>query len=105
MISELEEKGRGPDSIRAAKKKKEWKKWRQFKGLMGQHQANHHPLEKSPRRREKGAEKLFREITVENFPNLVENNRHPEPGSAESSKEDEPIETHTKAHYNWNVKS
>lgn len=51
----------------------------------------------SPRRKEKGAESLLKEITAENFLNL-ERNRHPDLRNTEIVK-DESKETHTKTHY------
>ena len=45
-------------------------------------------------------ENLFEEILKENFPILAKENRHTSPGSAESPKQDEPKEAHTKTHHN-----
>ena len=50
--------------------------------------------------REKGPEKIFEEIIVENFPNMGKEIRHPSPGSAESPIQDKPKEKHTKTYSN-----
>ena len=42
---------------------------------------------------------------AENFPNLKEGSRHPDTGSTEGPKQDEPKQTYTKIYYNKNGKS
>ena len=51
--------------------------------------------------REKGPEKIFEEIIVENFPNMrKEIDSHPSPGSTESPRQDKPKEEHAETHNN-----
>ena len=56
------------------------------------------------REREKGPENLSEEITAENFPNLMKETDI-QVQVTQSPKQDEPKETHTKVHYDKNVKS
>ena len=53
--------------------------------------------------REKGPEKIFEEIIVENFPNM--GNSYPRTGSAESPRQDKPKEKHAKTHSNQTDKN
>ena len=56
---------------------------------------------RGPKRRkeEKGSEKIFEEIKVENFLN-GKGNSHPSPRSTESPIQDKTQEKHTKTHIN-----
>ena len=49
-------------------------------------------------KREKGPEKIFEEIIVENFRNM--RNSHPSPGSAAGPIQDKPKEKHAETHSN-----
>ena len=57
-------------SSQSCKKKKEWKKRRKPMGLCDTIKCNIHILGITEKKREKGTEKLFKEIMAENFPNL-----------------------------------
>ena len=56
--------------------------------------------------REKGPEKIFEDIIVENFLNMgKEIASHPSPGSAESPIQDKPKEKHAETHSNQTGKN
>lgn len=42
------------------------------KGLLGHHKGDQHTHYRSPRKGEKGAERIFKEIMTEDYPNLKE---------------------------------
>ena len=76
------------------------KKWEQYKRLPGQHQAYWHSHYKSAqKKRTKGASSLSEDIIADSFPNLGK-----EIGiqvqEAESPKQDQPKEDHTKTYCN-----
>ena len=49
--------------------------------------------------KEQGIEKLFENVMMENFPNLMKEN-HTNPGSREGPKQEESKEAHCKTHHN-----
>ena len=55
--------------------------------------------------KEKGSEKIFEKIIVENFDYNGKGNSHPSPGSPESPIQDKPKEKHTQAHTNQTSKN
>ena len=68
-------------------KRKSQKKWEKIKGSLGQHQVCQHSHHRGTRKREtQEIEKIFEKIMTENFPNLVEKNRHTSPGRTKTSK-------------------
>ena len=49
---------------------------------------------------EQGIDNLFEEVMMENFPNLLRQKSHTNPGHTESPKQEEPKEGHCKTHHN-----
>ena len=49
---------------------------------------------------EQGIENLFEKVIMENFPNLMREKNHTNPGNTESPKQEEPKEAHFKTHPN-----
>ena len=49
---------------------------------------------------EQGIENLFEKVMMENFPNLMTEKSHTNPGNTESPKQVEPKEAHCKTHHN-----
>ena len=47
-----------------------------------------------------GIENLFEQVMMENFPNLIGEKSHTNPGNTESSNQEEPKEAHFKTHNN-----
>ena len=62
--------------------------------------ANIHTMGVPGEDRQQEMENLLKKIMMENFPNLVKEIDKTNPGSAESPKQEEPNETHTKIHHN-----
>ena len=63
-------------------------------------QHSHYRGPRRRRERERGPEKMFEEIIVENFPNMGKEIATHNPGSAESPIQDKPKEKHAKTHSN-----
>ena len=97
-ISNLEDKQK---TTNWNSQKKNPKNWRKFKGPLGQYQVYEHSYHggTSSPEREQGIENLFEEIMMENFPNLAKE-INLEDQEAQSAKQDEPKEAHTKTHHN-----
>ena len=49
---------------------------------------------------EQGIENLFEKVMMENFPNLMREKSHTNPGNTESPNQEEPKEAHFKTHHN-----
>ena len=49
---------------------------------------------------EQGIENLFEKVMMENFPNLMTEKSHTNPGNTESSNQEEPKEAHFKTQHN-----
>ena len=49
---------------------------------------------------EQGIENLFEKVMMENFPNLMREKSHTNPGNTESPKQEEPKEAHFKTCHN-----
>ena len=49
---------------------------------------------------EQGIENLFEKVMMENFPNLMTEKNHTNPGITESPKQEESKEAHCKTHHN-----
>ena len=49
---------------------------------------------------EQGIENLFEKVMKENFPNLMREKSHPNPGNTQSPTQEEPKDAHCKTHNN-----